>query len=112
MIEPTFTFRNIEATDGLRAHTLHKLEKIRKYLVKPITAHIILSIEHLQHCAEITFVDSGIQYVGHAKSPDMYASIDQALDKLTRQLQKHKERVKEHKKARPIPTPAAPDAMD
>ena len=106
MIEPTFTFRNLEATDGIREHTRQKLLKIEKYLIKPITTHVILAIEHTQHCAEITFVDSGIQYVGHAKSPDMYASIDQAIDKVSRQLQRKKEQVKQHhKKPGPNPVP-------
>lgn len=98
MIALTFTFRHLEATEGLRTHTLQKLEKIHKYLIKPITAHVILAVEHLQHCAEIAFVDNGMQYIGHAKTHDMYVSIDQAIDKLARQLQRKKEQVKQHKK--------------
>ncbi|MBI2346677.1 MAG: ribosome-associated translation inhibitor RaiA [Deltaproteobacteria bacterium] len=98
MTEPTFTFRNLDATDGLRVHAQQKLEKIRKYCLKPITTHVILALENFQHCAEITVVDSGLQYIGHAKSNDMYVSIDQAIDKLARQLQRKKEQVKHHHK--------------
>lgn len=99
-MDATFTFRNLEATDGLRGHTLQKLGKLDKYLIKPITTHVILALEHLQHCAEVTLVDNGIQYIGHAKSNDMYASIDQAIQRLARQLQRKKEQVKDHKKPR------------
>lgn len=96
-MEPTFTFRNIHATDGLREHTEAKLEKLQKYIHKGESVHVILSIEHLDHCAEITLVDTGRQLVGHAKSHDMYTSIDEAVHKVERQLHDRKERLTHHK---------------
>ncbi|MBU4484135.1 ribosome-associated translation inhibitor RaiA [bacterium] len=96
-METTFTFRNIEATDAIKDHTSQKLEKIKKFLIKPLNVHIILSIEKFRHQAEITLNADGIQHVSRQQSEDLYTSIDQAVDKLMKQVKKHKERVKAHK---------------
>ena len=45
---------------------------------------------------------------GTARSPDMYASIDQAADKIERQLKKHKEKLTNHHKSNGTPAPWAP----
>lgn len=96
-METTFTFRNLEATDGLKDHTLQKLTKIKKYLLKPISVHIIFSHDKFRQRCEITVIDSGTEYVGSAIGTDMYQSIDRAVDKITSQLKKKKEKIKEHR---------------
>jgi len=96
-METSFTFRNLESTEGLKDHTTQKLSKAKKYLLKPIAAHVIFSLDKFRQRCEITLVDSGQEYVGSETSPDMYQSIDRAVEKLIRQLKKHKERVKTHK---------------
>lgn len=96
-METTFTFRNMESTDALRNHATDKLVKLKKYLIKPGNAHIILNVEKFNHIAEITLVANGTRYVGHERSNDMYTSIDGAVKKLEKQLRNHKERVKGHK---------------
>ncbi|OGQ05300.1 MAG: ribosomal subunit interface protein [Deltaproteobacteria bacterium RIFCSPLOWO2_01_44_7] len=96
-METTFTFRNIEASDALKTHTQTKLEKLKKYLIKPTQAHVIFNVERFNHLVEVTLNANGIQYISHEKSEDMYTSIDKAVAKLERQLRKYKERLKEHK---------------
>lgn len=96
-METTFTFRNIDASDALKTHTLGKLQKLGKYLVKPTQAHIIFGMERFHHVVEVVLNANGIQYVSHEKSEDMYTSIDKAVTKLEHQLKKYKERLKEHK---------------
>lgn len=95
-METTFTFRNIESTDALKSHTLSKLEKLKKLLVKPETAHAILDVRKFHHQVEITINANGIQYVSHHTSENMYTSIDEAMHKLERQLVKSKEKLKNH----------------
>ena len=87
----------MEASDALKNHTLDKLHKLDKYLVKPETAHIIFNVERFQHTAEVTLNANGIRYISHEKALDIYASIDGAMAKLERQLKKYKERLKRHK---------------
>lgn len=99
-METNFTFRNLEPTDGLKSHALQKMDKIRKYLIKPITAHFIFSLDKFRKRCEITLVDSGTEYIGSETSTDMYQSIDRAIDRILRQLKKNKERIKGHKAGR------------
>lgn len=97
-METTFTFRDIESTEGLKNHVLSKFEKLDKYLIKPISAHTILCKDGFQHKAEITIQANGKSYVGIEKTEDMYLSIDHAVEKLITQLKKDKERTKNHHK--------------
>ncbi len=97
-METSFTFRDIEATEGLKEHALSKFSKLDKFLIKPISAHTVLSMDGSQHKAEITIVDNGIRYVGIEMTNDMYLSIDHAVEKISAQLKKEKERVKDHHK--------------
>ena len=95
-MDTLFTFRDIEATEGLKNHALDKLSKLDKYLIKPISAHTILCKDGAQHKAEITLLDNGIKYIGVEKTNDMYLSIDHAVEKIAAQLKKNKEKVKNH----------------
>jgi len=96
-METTFTFRNMESTDALRQHALDKLDKLGKYLMKTANVHVIFNVEGPRHVAEITVNVKGGRYVGVDSSNDMYTSIDGAVKRLKSQLQREKERVKEHK---------------
>lgn len=96
-IETTFTFRNMDSTDALKEHTEGKLTHLTKYLMKPAAAHVIFNVEGARHVAEITITMTGSRYFGSDSSNDMYASIDAAVDKIKNQLQKNKERTKDHK---------------
>ncbi len=95
-METIFTFRNLDATEGIKEHTRQKILKLNKYLHNPVTAHVILTVDRHEHRAEITLVDSGTQYVGTEGTRDMYASIDLAADKILRQLKKAKEKHQNH----------------
>ncbi len=75
---------------------MKSLDKKKKFLKKPISAHTILSMDGFQHKAEITILDSGKRYVGIEKTNDMYLSIDHAIEKIISQLKKKKEIVKGH----------------
>lgn len=96
-METNFTFRNLESTEGIKTHALQKMGKVKKYLMKPIVANIIFSLDKFRQRCEITLVDSGKEYVSSETTPDMYQSIDRAVDKLVVQLKKKKEKIKGHK---------------
>ena len=42
-MEPHFTFRDIEPSDGLKDHASQKMDKLEKYLIKPIWSHDLLN---------------------------------------------------------------------
>lgn len=97
-MEPTFTFRNLDASDYIKEHARQKISKLDKYLLKPIAAHVILTVDRHEHKVEITLVDMGREYVSVEKSADMMASIDNAVHKIETQLRKAKDKIKDHHK--------------
>lgn len=96
-METHFTFRNIDASEALKNHTLEKLSKLNKYLIKPTNTHIIFSTVKFHHQVEITLNANGVQYITQEMSEDMYGSIDKAVQKMERRLKKYKEQLKSHK---------------
>jgi putative sigma-54 modulation protein len=99
-MQVNITFRNMFATDALRNHVQDKLRKVvDKYLDKVTEAHVTLSLERYLHHADINLHAGHFHVRGKEKSEDMYASIDMAIDKIERQLKKHKERLKNHRPA-------------
>ncbi len=99
-MQVNITFRNMFATDALRNHVTDKLSKVvDKYLDKVTEAHVTLSLERYLHQADINLHAGQFHVRGKEKSEDMYASIDLAIDKIEKQLKKHKERLRNHRPA-------------
>src|SRR5207248_725344 len=99
-MQVNITFRNMFATEALRNHVQDKLSKVvDKYLDKVTEAHVTLSLERYLHQADVNLHAGHFHVRGKEKSEDMYASIDTAIDKIERQLKKHKERLKNHRPA-------------
>jgi ribosome hibernation promoting factor len=92
------TFRHLDPTEALKAHVKGRVEHVQRYIDRPSEAHAVLHVDNLDHHAEITVKAGRFLLRGTAKSPDMYASIDKAADKIERQLLKHKEKIQDHHK--------------
>ncbi len=91
------TFRHLESTDALRDYAREKVSRIKKYVGAPADVAVVLSLEKHRHQAEITLNTNGITVNAKEVTEDMYAAIDLAVDKLERQVKKHKEKIKDHK---------------
>jgi putative sigma-54 modulation protein len=96
-MEINVTFRHLESTDALRDYAREKVSRIKKYLGSPAEAAVVLSLEKRRHQTEITLTADGITINAKEVTEDMYSSIDLAVDKLERQVKKHKEKIKDHK---------------
>lgn len=92
------TFRHVEPTAPLRAHAEEKLERmVKKYLRRPVDAHVILSVAKERHAAEITLQADHVTMFAKEETTDLYAAIDLAVEKLEHQAQKLRAKLKEHK---------------
>lgn len=91
------TFKNVEPSEALKDYASKRLSKIGKYLDRPSEAHVILSIEKIRHKAEVTLNADGVIINAVEITEDLYAAIDMVMDKLERQVKKHKEKVQERK---------------
>ncbi len=90
------TFRHMDASDSVRAYATDKAKRVEKYLQPPIEVHVILEVDKFMHRAEMNVTAKGVFMSAEEVTSDMYAAIDKCIDKLERQVQKHKEKVKDH----------------
>jgi putative sigma-54 modulation protein len=90
------TFRHMDPSDSVRDYAVEKAKRLEKYLQPPIELHVILEVKKFMHRAEFNLTAKGVFMSAEEVTADMYAAIDKAVDKLERQVQKHKEKVKEH----------------
>lgn len=90
-MEVSFTFRQVEPSEGVKNYAREKVAKLQKYLRSPLTADVIFSMERHLHTVEITLHGDANRFVANQQSEDMYASIDLVIDKIDRQIRDDKE---------------------
>lgn len=97
------TGQNIEITQALKAYIAEKAERLDRHFGNLIAGHFVLHLEKLQHTVEGTISVGGRTKPLHAeaKSEDMYAAIDSLMDKLDKQVRRHKDKVTSHRHSRP-----------
>jgi putative sigma-54 modulation protein len=67
-----------------------------------IDVNVILSVDKLKQKAEVTVHLSGKDVYVEVIDEDLYAAVDVLVDKLDRQIQKHKQRVQDHHRGKGI----------
>ncbi|MGI5851015.1 MAG: ribosome-associated translation inhibitor RaiA [Clostridiales bacterium] len=85
--------KNLEITDSLRNQVNKKVSKLRRYFDENVEAQVTLSVEGYRHIIEVTIPFNGVVIRAEESTDDMYASIDMVLDKLERQIRKHRTRL-------------------
>ena len=91
----TVAGRNIEITDGIREHLQNKMDKTINELGEKADVHVALSVEKHRHFAEVTVKTKRFTVHSTEETNDLYASMDNALLKIEKQLRKHKERAQD-----------------
>ncbi|WP_404342438.1 ribosome hibernation promoting factor [Pseudoalteromonas mariniglutinosa] len=90
------TGRHVEITDSLRDYVNTKFAKLERHFDHINNVHVILDVEKLNQKAEATLHVSGGELFASTAHQDMYAAIDSLIDKLDRQVIKHKEKQARH----------------
>jgi len=86
------TGRHLEITPAIRGYVNEKFGKIKRHFDHVIDMNIILSVEKLQQKAEATIHISGKNLFVECEDENLYAAIDMLVDKLERQVRRHKEK--------------------
>lgn len=86
---------NVEVTDALRDYVEKKISKLERYFDTPLTSdvHVTLTVLKDLQIVEVTIPLTGVLLRAEERNNDMYASIDLVVDKLERQIRKHKTKV-------------------
>jgi len=87
---------HVDITTPLRDYVNGKMERLERHFDQVIDLHVVLSVEKLRHKAEATMHLSGGDIFADSVEENMYAAIDSLVDKLDRQLKKHKEKITDH----------------
>lgn len=90
------TGHHLEITDAIRQFVSEKFAKLGQSFDRINQVNVTLSIEKVDHIAEATVFINGGELHASAQQEDMYAAIDVLIDKLARQLNKHKDKLKQH----------------
>lgn len=88
----TVSGHHVDVTQSMRNYLAEKLNKLNRHSERVEGAHVILSVEKLRQKAEATVKVGRTQLYAETTRDNMYASIDLLVDKLDRQLLRHKER--------------------
>ena len=91
------TGRHLDVTEALKAYVETKFEKLERHIDHVTDVHVILSVEKVEKKAEATVQISGAKLFAEDHQEDMYAAIDGVVDKLNRQITKHKEKTTKHR---------------
>ena len=95
--------RNVEVTPALRQYVEKKVTKLEKYFEFPLKPQVVLSVQKEHHKVEITIPLNRRVLRAEGETGDMYASLDDAVDKIERQIHKYKTRI--NRKAREVNDP-------
>ncbi len=90
------TGHHLDITDSLRNYVHTKLEKIERHFDHINNVHVVLQVEKVRQIAEAKLHVNGGEIYANSESEDMYAAIDSLVDKLDRQVIKHKEKLTRH----------------
>ena len=91
------TGRHLVVTPALRQHIENRFERLARYEVKLSHLEVILGVNKLQHSAEVVCTMQGRRIQAKYSTREMYATIDQLVDRLDAQIRKYKERQADHK---------------
>lgn len=90
------TGHHVDITQSLRDYVNEKLGKLERHFEHMTQVNVVLTVEKQEQRAEATVNVAKGQLFADASSEHMYAAIDALVDKLDRQLIKHKEKLTDH----------------
>lgn len=90
------TGHHLDITDSLRNYVYGKFERIERHFDHINNVHVILQVDKVRQIAEAKLNVNGGEIFANSESEDMYAAIDTLIDKLDRQVIKHKEKMTRH----------------
>jgi len=97
----TISGHHLEVTPALREYVLTKLDRVTRHFDQVVDITVLLAIEKIKekerrHRAEVTVHVKGRDIFVEQAHEDMYAAIDQLVDKLDRQVGRHKDKLQDH----------------
>ncbi len=104
------TGKQVDVDSALRAHVADRLSAgVAKYFDRALEAHVVFSRQGPMFRADCSVhVGSGIKVQGHAQADQIHVSFDLAVERIEKQLRRHKRRLRSHHKAPPQEVTSGP----
>ncbi|MFM2065125.1 MAG: hypothetical protein RLZZ584_34 [Pseudomonadota bacterium] len=108
----TISGHHLEVTPALREYVLTKLDRVIRHFDQVVDVNVLLTVEkqkekEKRQRAEVTLHTKGKDIFVETADEDLYAAIDQLMDKLDRQVVRHKDKLQDHHHPSPKRTGAA-----
>ena len=102
----TISGHHLEVTPALRGYVTQKLDRIMRHFDQVVDVRVLLTIENQKEKegrqrAECNIHVKGNDLSAESSSEDLYAAVDELVDKLDRQVVKHKDRIQNHQHPSP-----------
>ena len=97
----TISGHHLEVTPALRSYVTAKLDRIMRHFDQVVDVKVLLTIENLKEKerrqrAECNIRVKGSDMFAESSHADLYAAVDELVDKLDRQVVRHKDRLQNH----------------
>jgi putative sigma-54 modulation protein len=97
----TISGHHLEVTPALRSYVTTKLDRIMRHFDQVVDVKVLLSVEkqkekERRQRAECNIHVKGTDMFAESSHEDLYAAVDELVDKLDRQVVRHKDRVQNH----------------
>lgn len=97
----TISGHHLEVTPALREYVVTKLDRVTRHFDQVVDVSVLLTVDNprekdRRQRAEVTLRVKGRDIFVEQAHEDLYAAIDQLMDKLDRQVVKHKDKVQDH----------------
>ena len=101
--------RHVKVTSAMQDYAEEKASKLDRFFNGIQHVDMVMDVSGLTHLVETSVVlAQGLKLVGKAQAEDMYAAIDQAENKLEKQIRRFKSRLKDHRDRSRIGTENVP----
>ncbi len=92
------TGKHVDITDSIEQYADKKCDRLDRFYDRVSSIDILIDKPNREFEVEIiSHVDGHDPFVSSCRGDDVYACIDESVDKLTRQLSDHKEKMRNRK---------------
>ena len=98
----TISGHHLEVTPALRRYVTSKLDRITRHFDQVVDVRVLLTVEKqlkdkdARQRAECNIHVKGSDMFAESAHADLYAAVDELVDKLDRQVVRHKNRITDH----------------
>jgi len=96
-----FTYIKLKHSESVEEHAQDLINKLSKFFDRPLKGHFTFAQEKFNHRATLTLTGKDIYFKAEATDENFYTAIENAVDKMHRQLLKKKGKMKHHKQKHP-----------